>query len=181
MGYPLGGRSSRGRNASSTSDLPGFYPAVYPSQGGSNRPWLDCLSRTSRPLARAGTLDAHCWFYVCKLYAGVGSAPHAAHNCIRNRDLPVASGERYRCDQDVVGEPRTVFEQDPIQLPENGIRPGRVSAAAADRFALRRSRGCGPGSDPSGSGTPACASFPAHVSGRVARRKCIPPALAGVP
>src|SRR4051794_7878348 len=43
-------------------------PCIHPGAA-SRRRRLDCLSRTSRPLARAGTLDAHCWFQVCKLYA----------------------------------------------------------------------------------------------------------------
>jgi hypothetical protein len=171
MGYPLGGRSSRGRKASSTSDLPGFYPAVYPSHGGRKPPMVG-LPLSDQPPACTGrnprrTLLVLCVQVICR---GPRTARYV-RKCMRNHDLGVA----------VVCRPRTVFEQSPIQLPENGIRPGRVSATAPDRFALRRSRGCGPESGPSDSGIPACASFPAHVSRRGARRKCNPPALAGAP
>ena len=148
-----GGRSSRGhielpRHQISRAFIP---PCIHQER----RQTAGGLPLSDQPPACAGrnprrTLLVLCVQVICR---GRWTA-RCVRKCLRNRDLGVA----------VACTPRTVFEQSPIQLPENGIRPGRVSATAPDRFALRRSRGCGPGSDPSDSGIPACASFPAHAS-----------------
>jgi hypothetical protein len=70
---------SRERGAPITpTNLPGFYPAVYPKRSGHA---LDCLSRTCHLREQAGTLEAHFPIIRCKRRAETSPTFVSARSC----------------------------------------------------------------------------------------------------
>ena len=138
-GYPLRGRSSRGRSRSSTSDLPGFYPAVYPrsSYGG----WTADrgLPLSDQPPACASRNPRRTLLY----QQGASRVPDAARtrrvpaNRCRNQDLRVDSNLCNRRRSDATAAGCTVSAHSRSALPK--IDPtNSVSNLTWGQPALRR-------------------------------------------
>ena len=173
MGYPLQAEdhpedAKLPRHQISRAFIP---PCIHPGAAAAAA-WLDCLSRTSRPLGAGRnprrTLLVSCVQVICR----GRRAARCVRNCMRNQDLrvlPWLAGHAPSLSK--VGSNCPKMESDPgeflQQLQVGSHSTGRADARQDLAFQMQE--------------LPRVLHFLLTRRGRGARRKCNPPARAGAP